>query len=306
MPRAASSVARRGGDGDLGARGEQRHLRRTLGRQQLVGAGGATVFRRVAGAQLGQVLPGQREHARRGAGFERELPALHRLDGIAGPEHQQVGDRPQRREMLDRLVGRAVLAEADRIVGEHMDHPQAHQRGEPDRRPHIVGEHQEGAGIGNDPAVQRHSVHRRGHAVLADAVMDEAAAGVRRGERRHALRPGVVGAGEVGGPADHFRHRGGERCRAPAPRRRGSRSPSARRRASPSCRAPRRRAPRPAGRRRSGDRTRRAGPGRGSPAAAPRKAARCASALPPRARRRRCPPAPRTAATSSRAFRARP
>ena len=31
-------------------------------------------------------------------------------------------DRPQRREMLDRLVRRAVLAEADRIVRHHVDH----------------------------------------------------------------------------------------------------------------------------------------------------------------------------------------
>jgi hypothetical protein len=36
----------------------------------------------------------------------------------------------QRGQVLHRLVGRPVLAEADGIVGEDVDHPLAHQRGE--------------------------------------------------------------------------------------------------------------------------------------------------------------------------------
>jgi hypothetical protein len=58
--------------------------------------------------------------------------------------------------------------------------------------------------------VQRHAVHGRRHAVLAHAVMDEAAGIVGGGEHRHALGAGVVGAGEVGGAADHLRHRRGQ------------------------------------------------------------------------------------------------
>ena len=61
-----------------------------------------------------------------------------------------------------------------------MDDALAHQRGEPDRRPAIIGEHQERAGIGDDAAVQRHAVHGGRHAVLAHAVMDEAAGIIRR------------------------------------------------------------------------------------------------------------------------------
>ena len=93
----------------------------------------------------------------------------------------------KRGEMLDRLMGRAVFAEPDRIVGHHMDDALAHQRGEPDRGPAIIGEHQKRAGIGNDAAVQRHAVHGRRHAVLAHAVMDEAAGIVRGAERFHRL-----------------------------------------------------------------------------------------------------------------------
>ena len=93
------------------------------------------------------------------------------------------------------------------------------------------------------PPMQRHAVHRRGHAVLADAVMDEAAGVVGRRHRLHRLGAGVVGAGEVGRAADHFRHRRDEALQRELATPCGSRSPSARRRASPSPRGPRRRAP---------------------------------------------------------------
>ena len=50
------------------------------------------------------------------------------------------------------------------------------QRAEADRRPAVVGKDQEGAAIGQDAAMLRHAVHRRGHAELADPVIDVAAA----------------------------------------------------------------------------------------------------------------------------------
>ena len=66
--------------------------------------------------------------------------ASARLDRVGRAEHQQVRDRPQRCEMLDRLMRRTVLAEADRIMRHHMDDADAHQRGQPDRGPAVVGE----------------------------------------------------------------------------------------------------------------------------------------------------------------------
>ena len=50
------------------------------------------------------------------------------------------------------------------------------QRGEADRRAHVVEEHEERAADGEDAAVQRHADERRAHRVLADAVVDLAAA----------------------------------------------------------------------------------------------------------------------------------
>jgi hypothetical protein len=113
--------------------------------------------------------------------------------------------------MLDRLVGGTVFAEPDRIVGHHVNDAFAGERAKADRRAAIVGEDEECAGIRNDAAVQRHAVHRRGHAVLAHAIVDESAGIVGGGEYRHTLGLGVVGAGEVGGAADHFRHGRGQR-----------------------------------------------------------------------------------------------
>ncbi len=54
--------------------------------------------------------------------------------------------------------------------------------------------------------MQGHAVHGRGHAELAHAVMEVAAGIVGGVERDHALDEGVVGAGQVGRAADHFRN----------------------------------------------------------------------------------------------------
>ena len=85
-------------------------------------------------------------------------------------------------QVLDRLVGRAVLAEADRVVRPHVGDRQLHQRGQPDRRPHVVAEDQEGAAVRPGAAVQRDAVEDRAHGVLADAEVQRAAVGVA-GER---------------------------------------------------------------------------------------------------------------------------
>ncbi len=45
-------------------------------------------------------------------------PRLDGLVAVGGAQDVQAGDRPQRRELLDGLVGRAVFADADRVVGE--------------------------------------------------------------------------------------------------------------------------------------------------------------------------------------------
>ena len=151
-----------------------------VGGGKLVGALCREVLRDVFGAHRAQVLPGQHQRRRRLGRVERRLPAFRGLDRVGRPEDQMVGDRAHGGEMLDRLVRRAVLAEPDRIVGHDEERADAHQRGQPHRRPRIVGEAEEGAAIGDQPAMQRDAVERGGHAVLADAVMNVAAGIVAR------------------------------------------------------------------------------------------------------------------------------
>ena len=155
--------------------------------------------------QIGHALPCQREHRGPLGVGQGELPAFRRLDGIGGPEQKQVGHGPQAGQVLDRLMGRAVLAEADGIVGHHVDDAELHERRQPDRRPAIVGEGEEGAAEGDDPAVERHAVHHRAHGVLAHPVIEVAAAVVAGRDRRELVALGAVGAREVGRAADEGR-----------------------------------------------------------------------------------------------------
>ena len=70
-------------------------------------------------------------------------PGLDDLVRVGGPEDEQARHRPKRGELLDGLVGRAVLADADRVVGEDVQDRDLHQRGQPDRGARVVGEDQE-------------------------------------------------------------------------------------------------------------------------------------------------------------------
>ena len=74
------------------------------------------------------------------------------------------------------------------------------------RRPHVVGEDQVGDAAGDDAAMGRHAVQHRPHRVLADAVVDVAAAAIRRregGQTALVLR----GAFEVRRAGEQFRDR---------------------------------------------------------------------------------------------------
>ena len=130
--------------------------------------------------------------------------------------------------MLDRLVRRAVFAEADGVVREHMDHALLHQRRHADGVAAVVAEGEEGAAVGNEAAVQGNAVHDGGHAEFAHAVVDVAAdpAGAvgdalscsasltspARSKRSGggALGVGEVGAGQVGRAPQHFGQGGSE------------------------------------------------------------------------------------------------
>ena len=135
-----------------------------------------------------QRLARQRHHRRLVAQLQDVAIGLDDLVGVARPQHDQAGHGAQRQQLLDRLVRRAVLAVAHGVMGEDEDRRQLHQRRQPDRRPGIVAEDEEGRA--ERPQLgQRHAVDDRRHGMLADAEMEIAAAGAAGLE--------VAGAGEL-------------------------------------------------------------------------------------------------------------
>ena len=89
------------------------------------------------------VLPRQHQRHRPVARLQRDAPGDGGLVGVARRMTMRLRNRAQAGELLDRLMRGAVLAQRDAVVGEHVDHVQPHQRGEADRRAHVIGEDQE-------------------------------------------------------------------------------------------------------------------------------------------------------------------
>ena len=101
-------------------------VRAAAGLPEHVAAAADAVARELRGArERRQLLAGQRECDRAAAPFHGDAPGGRRLVGVARPDEPQVRHRPQRRVVLDRLMRRAVLAEAHRVVRPDVDDVQA-------------------------------------------------------------------------------------------------------------------------------------------------------------------------------------
>ena len=142
--------------------------------------------------------------------LERRLPALDRLGLVGGAEDVQVWNGAQRGDGLDRLMGRAVFAQTDGIMGEHLDLTRLHQGGEPQRGAHVIGKDEEGRARRDIAAMQGHAIDGRRHAMFANAPMHETAGIMAGRDRRGGYDLGVVGAGEIGRAGDELRHGGRE------------------------------------------------------------------------------------------------
>ena len=86
---------------------------------------------RVSASTVGPVLP-----------LVGHPPGHLGLLGIAGTQHQEVRDRPQRGKVLHGLVRRAVLADEYRVVREDVDHRKLRDGGQPHGGAHVVREHE--------------------------------------------------------------------------------------------------------------------------------------------------------------------
>ena len=179
MPCASSLRGRLHGDRDLRAAGQQDDLRLAAAGQDVgppaeVGGGGVAVL-----IDHRHALAAQEQRHRLVAVLEDVLPRLGRLVGVGGPDHQQIRDRPQGREVLDRLMGRAVLAQADAVVRADEDRRVLRQGRHADRAAHVIGEDQEGPAVRAEQTRDADAVHDRAHAVLAHAVADDTGPGGR-------------------------------------------------------------------------------------------------------------------------------
>ncbi len=115
--------------------------------------------------------------------LHRHRPAFRRFVGVGRPNHGQPRNRAQARDLFNGLVRRAVFAQSDRVMREHVDRVQLHQRAQADGGLHVIGERQERRRIRDHPAVRRETVHRGAHRMLANAEVQVAA-----GETPHAAR----------------------------------------------------------------------------------------------------------------------
>ena len=157
-------------------RGQKQHFGFAVrGIGQHIAALGQTGRRGEYGAiQCGEILPRQDQH-NRFPGLHDHTPGLHHLVGIAGAQHNHPRQRPQRSQLLDRLMRRTILAHSDRIMGEYMDHRDPHQRTQANRSPCVITEDEESGAIGPQFA-QRQSVQNGGHRMFAHAEMKVPAA----------------------------------------------------------------------------------------------------------------------------------
>ena len=102
-----------------------------------------------------------------------DFPGLDDFVSVCRTQRDQAGNRAQRYQLLDRLMGRSVFADADGIVGEDPDRRNLHDGREADRHLHIVAEDEESRAVGSEFR-QRHAVHDCAHGVLANAEMEVA------------------------------------------------------------------------------------------------------------------------------------
>ena len=117
---------------------------------------------------------------------QNDTPGLGDFIGIAWAQSDQAGHRAKTGQLFNRLMRRTILTDADRVVREDVECRQFHDRRQPDRIAHIVGEDQEARTEGPELG-ECHAVRCRTHSVLADPEMKIAAAMIVRLEVTRAL-----------------------------------------------------------------------------------------------------------------------
>src|SRR5690625_4471299 len=110
------------GQADFGAGGDEDGLELAVGRVgQHVAAAGDVVHLLVGARLVVQLLARKHQAARAGVVFDGDLPADRGFHRVARTPDVVAGDVAQAGQVLDRLVGGAVFAQADGVVGVDVD-----------------------------------------------------------------------------------------------------------------------------------------------------------------------------------------
>lgn len=155
--------------------------------------------------ELGKVLARESENAGAVLVGEGNLVRCARLVTVGRAPDHAVRKSTEVRESLNRLVGGAVLTQADRVVGGNPDDADTRQRGETNRAGTVRDEVEEGTTVGEDGAIRGQTVHDGAHTVLADTEANVAARVVTETvggglEVHGTLPPRQVGAREISRP----------------------------------------------------------------------------------------------------------
>ena len=127
------------------------------------------------------------------------------LFGVARADHVEVRDAAQCADGFDRLVGRAVFADADGVMREDVEGLELREGRHADRRAEVVGERQERRTRALEDAVVGHAVEDGAHPVLTDTEVEVAPSRGRDVEVAGVLDVVLGRAVKVGGTGQHER-----------------------------------------------------------------------------------------------------
>lgn len=165
--------------------------------------------------ELGQVLSGEGEDGGSVLGKDGDEVRGRGLVAVSRSPEGKVGGSSEPSGSLDRLVGRSVLTETDRVVGGDLDDSEVGKSGKSDGTGGVGDKVEESGAEGDDTSVGGETVADGGHTVLSDTesevssgVATEAGGGVL--EVLGSLPSGQVGTGQVGGTTDELGENLGE------------------------------------------------------------------------------------------------
>lgn len=160
--------------------------------------------------ELRQVLTSESENARSVLGGESRVISSAGLISIGRAPDHNVGQSAKVGQSLNGLVGRAILTEADRVVGTDVNSTDARQSRQTDSTRCVRNEVKKGSSSRNNSAICSKTVHDSSHAMFTNTITKVTTrpftnAILRRLEVDGILPAGVVGASQVSGAGKQLR-----------------------------------------------------------------------------------------------------